>query len=141
MEEVLSSRAYGRAIWNALTDRIIDRIPIARTLANWFGGYPTDESVAQWVGVWEGGWNDVRIHPGGRIELIGSGLLSRRGGKLTVTYVSGDTLGGTWEFESYRTKGTFEWKLISAFHVEGYRQEEGSTVKLRWNCFKNFDRE
>ncbi len=138
VEEIITGHAYGRAIWDAMNGRIIDRIPFARTLANWFGNDVTEESIAIWVGNWQTDWNDVRITPAGQIVPTGSGLFARRGGRIFARYATDDTLGGTWDFRVIGISGTFEWKLTELDRFEGFRQETNHP-KLRWDGHRIFE--
>ncbi|MEM7600727.1 MAG: hypothetical protein AAF357_04860 [Verrucomicrobiota bacterium] len=140
VESIISSEGYGRAIWDAMTGRIVDRIPFARTLAAWFGDYPTPESLAKWAGDWQTTWNDIRIHVDGSAEPIGQGLFVRRGGKVWVTHTTEDSITGRWSFDVINIAGDFEWYLTGELNAEqqayeflGFRYEDGKDVDLTWN--------
>lgn len=136
VEQVISGEAYGRAIWDAMSDRIVARIPFVRTLAAWYGSRLSPAKVAPWVGEWVGSWNDVRIAADGKITPIGNGLFSRRGGTITARYATDTTLEGTWEFAAIGIKGTFSWTMVEQDHFRGYRIQEGSDVRLNWEATK-----
>ena len=133
VEELLTGQGYLRSIWDAFNDAMVDDVPGSEQLAQWFGSRVSEEKLAVWVGDWTGTWNDVRIHPDGTIEPIGSGLFSRRGGRIFLQYATEDSLIGTWDFRVVGIEGTFEWTLTDDWlHFEGHRTETGST-SLRWD--------
>ena len=111
VEELLTGQGYLRSIWDAFNDSMVDDVPGSEQLAEWFGSRVSEENLALWVGDWTSTWNDVRIHPDGTIEPIGSGLFSRRGGRIFLQYATEDTLIGTWDFRVVGIEGTFEWTL------------------------------
>ncbi|MEM7012083.1 MAG: hypothetical protein AAF585_11425 [Verrucomicrobiota bacterium] len=140
VEDIISGEGYGRAMWDAMTGRIVDRIPFARTLAAWFGDYPTPETLAKWSGDWRTTWNDIRIHPDGSAEPIGQGIFVRRGGKVWVTHATEDSITGRWSFDVINIAGDFDWFLTSELNAQGqaiefvgFRNEDGKDIDLTWN--------